>query len=716
MTTNIISCLKTPINTDQGRSRQFSVPFCELRYAALIVLLFFMSNRALEAQTESVSTQKEDGRQNERFVPTDELRIGISLTSMMNVSGDSSLNWLEYGLPAMLAHDLSQDLVFETSLSHINYRKRESGFTPDDELTIMQNRYIAQRAELDYFVIGSFTQQGDTLKIVSSLHETKGERPICENTFIGTDVFQLVDDMSLTLKQDLKSSEQHAEETVDLPIVDIFTNSTAALKAFFTGLDFKRSSELATSIEYFDKAVQADPTFSAAHLELWYSYDYLGETEKAESSFQAAMQHDHKIAEKDRLVANIWYYKDKQNYEKALIFSEMWVKLRPNDKEAYEYYATASSDMGLYDQEIWARKQLLKLDPDNAYQLLSIGRCYRDQEQYGMAADYFKEYTNKNPNETSGYSMLAELYENYLYDYEQAKNCLLKAIRVEPNSYNAYFRLVELARLEFKTGNFKEALHQYDQALSLCKSSEDSVVVYTFLQTFYSKRGRLEKSFDCMYKKWKAKEKYYSDPLMAQRGKLFDLDLFIKAGKNEAAFQILKSAETQFDDSNLYYGDLLYHYVKVYWLLEDKDRAEQALENFESWIVKSGDDSRSGKRMFARGKIHEMKGEYAQALQDYQTDSVPELTNENLYPSMGRCYRKVNELEKAEDCLKNILKKEPYDPESLYEIALVYRDMNHKERAFEHLAKALTVWENADPNYRPAQKAGETLTEWEKSQ
>jgi len=81
---------------------------------------------------------------------------------------------------------------------------------------------------------------------------------------------------------------------------------------------------------------------------------------------------------------------------------------------------------------------------------------------------------------------------------------------------------------------------------------------------------------------------------------------------------------------------------------------------------------------------------------------------------LGRCYRKLGELKKAEKHISISLKKAPYDPDYNYEMALVYADMGKNGKALEYLEKSLEVWAEADPDYKPAQKAREKLTELSK--
>ncbi len=44
-------------------------------------------------------------------------------------------------------------------------------------------------------------------------------------------------------------------------------------------------------------------------------------------------------------------------------------------------------------------------------------------------------------------------------------------------------------------------------------------------------------------------------------------------------------------------------------------------------------------------------------------------------------------------------------------MALVYADMGDREKALEHLQVSLDMWEDADPEFKLAQEARETLAE-----
>ena len=60
-----------------------------------------------------------------------------------------------------------------------------------------------------------------------------------------------------------------------------------------------------------------------------------------------------------------------------------------------------------------------------------------------------------------------------------------------------------------------------------------------------------------------------------------------------------------------------------------------------------------------------------------------------------------------------VLVIQPYSPDANFEMALVCHETGRKDDALDYLNRALSVWENADPDFEPAIKARAILAEWE---
>lgn len=191
-------------------------------------------------------------------------------------------------------------------------------------------------------------------------------------------------------------------------------------------------------------------------------------------------------------------------------------------------------------------------------------------------------------------------------------------------------------------------------------------------------------------------------------------ELYVQIGKEDVAFQILKDFEAQklMPPLNIFPS---IGYLVIYLELEDPDKAEKALEEFESFLKITKWEALRSVFFMAQGEIQKFRKEFSQAIESYikALEIAPPEEKVELNILSGACYRKLQEFKKAEELIQEALKVEPFNPEAHYEIALVYWDMGKKEKALEHLKKALYVWEEADLEYKPAKKARDKLTEWE---
>jgi len=114
---------------------------------------------------------------------------------------------------------------------------------------------------------------------------------------------------------------------------------------------------------------------------------------------------------------------------------------------------------------------------------------------------------------------------------------------------------------------------------------------------------------------------------------------------------------------------------------------------------------------YGSGLINEQEGDCRSAVESYR-QAVSLSPAELLFAAaLGRCQRKLGELEAAEATLQGVLKVVPADAKARYEMALVYEDMGRTADAIEQLQAAADIWTNADPDYQPAQRAQAKLTE-----
>jgi tetratricopeptide (TPR) repeat protein len=263
-----------------------------------------------------------------------------------------------------------------------------------------------------------------------------------------------------------------------------------------------------------------------------------------------------------------------------------------------------------------------------------------------------------------------------------------------------------LVDIDFKLGKFKQALLQYQNIEEMCKSYENRSKIYIKLINFYIARGQIFSAIENI----NLIINEAPTPLDIIFTKLQYAYLYIKIGKPDLAIQTISNiGKIPSPYSNL----PAWAYLRVYSELEDADNAEKFIEDVKSLMDSTGYQDLYSEILNAQSKINEVRGEYDQAIINYQEQLKIDPTKIAANVNIGRSFRKLEKYKKAEESFKKVLKIEPFNPEANYEIALLYWEMGKKEKALEHISKTLYVWEEADPEYKPAIKAREKLSEWE---
>ena len=93
------------------RMEKIGIPFNLVLTGTLVFFIF--SGQELGAASKTVTVLDEQGNQIERVIPKSQFRKKMVLFYFDNESGDSELDWLQYGFSFMIGYDLSQDMFLD---------------------------------------------------------------------------------------------------------------------------------------------------------------------------------------------------------------------------------------------------------------------------------------------------------------------------------------------------------------------------------------------------------------------------------------------------------------------------------------------------------------------------------------------------------------------------------------------------------------------------
>jgi len=150
----------------------------------------------------------------------------------------------------------------------------------------------------------------------------------------------------------------------------------------------------------------------------------------------------------------------------------------------------------------------------------------------------------------------------------------------------------------------------------------------------------------------------------------------------------------------------------VYLELDQADSAEVYLQKLMPFIDAYQIEQLRQNVYFAQGRIAEIRGDYANAIENFEKQSAINPTEAFVHYLIGRCQRRLGDYASAEASLAKTLKIYPSDADALYELALLQSDKGEKEKAIASIEKALEVWKDADPVFKRAREARETLARW----
>lgn len=691
-----------------ARSERIGIPANLI--GAVAALFFLFSGKSLGAVTTTVTVTDENGKAVERVVPKSEFRKRFAIFYFGAESPDTATRWLRYGAPLALAEDLSQDL-FVTALCPCSFSEklRKAGFADGLNAPVTLQRKIAEELHMPYFVAGKVAMASETISFTTSLYETERGKLLQERTFTGSDIFALVDQMSLQLRRDLEVPERHIETEPDLAVSEITTASLPAFRHYVAGsVELGLAQDWGAAARELKAAVALDPTFANAQHALSMVYTLMGQGEKAHQALQATMDHLYRLPERKQYGVKSNYYFLRQDPAKAFAAAEMRVKLFPEDREAYEQLAMFQTMRDDKDGAIKSLKRVLELDPNQPEVLQQIGQLYEAKGDNERALGYYEKYALEFPNNRKAFTALAELRRR-MGDHGQARAKYDQALLVDPSDVAT---MVRLADLERDLGHFERARKQYEDALASARTPADRIAAYEGLQRFHDMRGQMRRAIGSFQLSMKEAAAVQPAAFVALK-QLGSLGLYVKAGERGTAEELLAAASAQLVppfDSFVSLGQLAMAMES-----EDAAAAERALPSVEAMISSLGFEMARPIVTGARGRIHEMRGECDRAITQYQILHKLDPTDPQVFSSIGRCYRQLRQPQRAQEFHTKTLKVLPFDPRANYDLALAYLDLGQRDKAKKHLERAISVWVDADPAYEPAREAKAKLADWAKA-
>lgn len=411
-----------------------TIPFAFVAIIALGAMIFVSQNEeGINVTVNGVDTNSD----------------GIAILGFENKTGDTTLNWMETGLPEILLTDLTQ----HESVQIIS-RERLEDYVRSNNLSATYDGYRKAAAALGAKTIlsGSFFNMGERVRIDARLEDLLTGRVVMGEKVVGGDPFALVDSLSARIS----SSLDLAQADSDLQSVSQLTSSSpAAYKAYHVGMDYFSDGRFDEAINEFEHAVSEDSTFALAYMRIGMANVFQGKQTAGAQFFATALRFKDKLPARERgmldVYADTWL---NRKFDGASSKLHSLVVQYPDDKELRTvsglFILAFSRDTAAAGAQF---DSALQIDPNYSFALDQYGQMYEQFDQYETALTYATRLHESHPNSKDGYNRLARLYRR-LGRIDQAIALYREQLERFPDDAEP---LSLLATMEIRRRNFPAA-------------------------------------------------------------------------------------------------------------------------------------------------------------------------------------------------------------------------------------------------------------------
>ena len=336
----------------------------------------------------------------------------IAVLPFENESQDADTEYLSDGVTESIINSLAQ-------LPNVKVIARSSVF-----------RYKGQKIDplkagkelgVQAVLTGRLVQRGDSLTISTELLDVRENKQLWGEQYNEklADILSMqraiAGQISNHLRLKLSGSDQNR-------VTRGYTENADAYQFYLKGrfLWNKRTNEsLEKSIEYFNQAIEKDPSYALAYAGLadsWYSRGWYRHVEpkdayeKARAAANKALEMDPRLAEGHAILAAIKtvYDWDWQGAEREF---KLAIELNPNYATAHQRYSLFLPALGRFDEAIAEARKARDVDPLALPVNENLGDVLYLARRYDEAIEQLHKTLELDPNYGVAHSTLSKVYE-----------------------------------------------------------------------------------------------------------------------------------------------------------------------------------------------------------------------------------------------------------------------------------------------------------------
>lgn len=449
----------------------------------------------------------------------------------------------------------------------------------------------------------------------------------------------------------------------------ITTDSDAARDYYLQGRDLAEKLRAQEAFAYFQKAVEADPDFAMAYLNMALTQN----TNKGFFKyFDRAKTLAAQVSEGERLMilgveagTNADPMTQREHYTRL-------TELYPNDPRAHNLLGNHYFAQQEYDLAIEQYLKAIRQDPEFSQPYNQLGYCYRFMEDYSEARRAFKRYTQLIPDDPNPYDSYAELLLK-MGKFNASIMSYRKALEVNPNFTASYLGIATNLNLK---GLHDEAREQLQELYNIARDDGQRRAALQAMAISFMDEGKPEKALQKLTQQYELARRIEDSAAMAidlvNMGHiLYETERIDEAkAKYEEALQVMENSglsEEVIENGRRTY---LYNMTRVELRQEDMAAAENHAIEFESKARELNNANQLRLAFELHGMVALANAEYNAALKHFQQTNLQDPYN--IY-RLALAYDGLGNTQKAKE---------------MYEKTVNFNALNNLNYAFvRHYAK-----------------------------
>ncbi len=690
---------------DQWRTIEKIIIPLNLLLSFFLVGFIFKGQLSVKA-SEKVTVTDEEGNQTEREVPTNNFTSRVILFPYENKCTSEEDKYMSISIPMLQSVDFEQDnRLFTFNPSKLDRELEEVNYQLNKPLPVAVQRTLAQDELMEYFLSGSISKQDENYTIETNLYSTKTGKKHWSKTYTNSDYFEIVDQVTVEVSNQIFLADAETTEIPDLPAKDLFANSKEGMFWYSKGFwEMYYLDDYFGSIASLEKATEIDPGCGECHLLKGSIQFRVSQNEGAQRSIEAGMNTLDRLSERQKFLIKFFYYESKFDQKRVIKLLEMWKQLYPMDYRPYDYLMTYFSNNMDYNKSEAVGLEAIE-NGHSAEMYKNLADLSMSRGQYEKGEKYLKQFLEKYPEKEKETTQLGRIYEEKK-EYEKAREHYERLILLDPTYYKNY---LNYARLETRLGNFEASEKNLNSALEKAKITQDSINVFYLMANLARQRGQFHKSIELTEKRSALRKKIYPEFEVDREIQNFNYCNQYKMVGREA--EILKKAKTY----NEKFKDKAFPNFSCYLMIA----VHMGLENgpeLKKWMhdcANTEETYSDPQKLIGLGFMHFFEKEYDKAQEFFSKYKKTSNTKNSFIDYyLGQTHYHLKQYDEAEPYFESLCENVPSSGNYNLWLAKIQMAKGNKNEAMKSLDITLKSWKNGDKEFIYLKEAKKLKEEW----